>query len=46
MFEVFYYHEKLDKWIKACTVRTEKQAQDEVKFLERLRKQPAKYVRK
>lgn len=46
MFEVFYYHEKLGKWIKACDARTEQEAQEQVNLLQRLWKQPSRYTKK
>ena len=43
MFEVFYYNERLDKWIKACEVQTEEEAREKSDLLKKLWGQPTKY---
>ena len=46
MYEVFYYHERLGKWIKACETKTENEAKEQVDLLQRLWNQPARYSKK
>ena len=42
-FKVFYYHEKLCKWILACTMPCEHMAQAECDKLKKIWGQPTKY---
>ena len=44
-FKVFYYHEKLDKWILACRQPCEHMAQAECDKLKKIWGQPTKYER-
>lgn len=43
MYKVFYYDNKLGKWIMACTTVTEQAAKDQCAFLKKLWGDPTKY---
>lgn len=46
MFTVYYYNERLDKWIKACEETTEQLAQKQCATLKKIWGQPTKYENK